>query len=191
MALGPTSARDRQIAEHNFVPTHVHPAATPSAAGFMSTTDKVKLEGVENGATADAGDTQGVWNTGTSNVERLISPSKLAAKLRNFFGMDGAAPAFACRGWVSFSEAGAVQGQGNVASVTKLGTGVYRINFATSLPTSTYAVSGAAAVSNANGTPITVCVQTKTVAALTVSIRYATSGSEGVLDAPASIAVFC
>lgn len=191
MALGPTSARDRQTAEHNFVPAHTHPAATTGTAGFMSTADKTKLDGIENAATANSGADQGVWNTGTSNAERLISPSKLLARLRNFLTMNGNAPAFACRAWVSFSVAGVVQAQGNVSAVTKLSTGVYRINFGADMPTSGYAVTGTAVVDSGGGTPVTVGVITKTVAALTISVRYSTSGSEGVLDAPVSLAVFC
>lgn len=62
-------------------------------------------------------------------------------------GLDatGSAPVFACRAWVDFDWNGSavvVQQTQNVASVTRLGTGNYRITFTTPMPTSTYVITG-------------------------------------------------
>lgn len=64
----------------------------------------------------------------------------------------GDAPVFGCRVWVNFNgTTGAISASGNVASITKNGTGDYTINFATALPDAKYAVSvSGPAVSGAN-----------------------------------------
>jgi hypothetical protein len=57
----------------------------------------------------------------------------------------GSAPIFACRAWVNFDGTTAspctIRGSGNVASVTKNGTGDYTINFATAMPDANYSIS--------------------------------------------------
>jgi hypothetical protein len=57
----------------------------------------------------------------------------------------GSAPLFACRAWVNFDGTTAspctIRGSGNVASVTKNGTGDYTINFTTAMPDANYSIS--------------------------------------------------
>ena len=47
-----------------------------------------------------------------------------------------------CRAWVNFNGTGtiAIKSSGNVSSITDLGNGQYRVNFATSLPDTNYAI---------------------------------------------------
>jgi hypothetical protein len=54
----------------------------------------------------------------------------------------GSAPLYACRAWVNFDGGGtvAIQGSGNVSSITDNGVGDYTVNFSTSMPISNYAV---------------------------------------------------
>lgn len=53
----------------------------------------------------------------------------------------GSAPIYACRAWVNFNGTGtpAVTAGGNVSSITDVGTGVWRVNFATAMPNANYA----------------------------------------------------
>ena len=95
----------------------------------------------------------------------------------------GNAPLFGCRAWVSFrySSGVVIQGSGNVSSVTRNNTGDYTINFATAMPTSTYAVAMAWATGNGrftwlyNGTFNTTADPTRTTGGF--RIYYADTGA--------------
>ena len=65
------------------------------------------------------------------------------------FNATGAAPVYACRAWVSFNGTGtvAIQGSGNISSITDNGVGLYTLNFTTSMPDTVYCVVGSAAQS--------------------------------------------
>ena len=54
----------------------------------------------------------------------------------------GSPPIYACRAWVNFNGTGtvAINGSGNVSSITDNGTGNYTVNFTTAMPDATYAV---------------------------------------------------
>lgn len=57
----------------------------------------------------------------------------------------GTAPIYFCRAWAEFSVAGAtvtLSGAGNVASITRISTGIYTVVFITNMNTANYAVSG-------------------------------------------------
>jgi hypothetical protein len=58
----------------------------------------------------------------------------------------GSAPYFGVRAWVNFNGTGtvAINGSGNVSSVTRNNTGDYTVNFAIALPNANYGVSGSA-----------------------------------------------
>ena len=55
-------------------------------------------------------------------------------------------PHFACRAWVNFDGTGtvAINGSGNVSSITDNGTGSYTVNFTTAMPDANYAASAMA-----------------------------------------------
>jgi hypothetical protein len=57
----------------------------------------------------------------------------------------GTAPSYLCRAWVKFNGTGtvAINGSGNVSSITDNGTGNYTVNFTTAMPDANYSVSGA------------------------------------------------
>lgn len=78
---------------------------------------------------------------GTNNTDTMT-----ALRLRDALNATGPAPVFAVRAWGDFTEAptgGAitVNGSGNVASVTRVSVGVFRITFATAMSNANYAVS--------------------------------------------------
>lgn len=85
-----------------------------------------------------------IQNTGSGGI-LLDSPNGVdfaGAKMPNPVGN---APLYGTRAWVNFYGVGAVganmtiRGQGNVSSVNKLGTGRYRVTFATAMPDANYA----------------------------------------------------
>jgi hypothetical protein len=63
-------------------------------------------------------------------------------KFNSGFGSVG--KAYGCRAWVRFNGTGtvAINGSGNVTSVTDNGTGLYTINFTTAMPDANYSVGG-------------------------------------------------
>lgn len=84
-----------------------------------------------NGLTANRtftlGDNGGVVVTDTS--------------LRTELNATGSAPIYAARAWVNFNGTGtvAIRASGNVSSITDNGTGIYTVNFTTSMPDANYA----------------------------------------------------
>jgi hypothetical protein len=69
--------------------------------------------------------------------------SAILAAVKTFFGASGDAPLFACRAWVSFVGTGtvAIDGSGNVSSITDIGVGNYTVNFASAMPDANYSVT--------------------------------------------------
>ena len=82
----------------------------------------------------------GANNTGsttikTNNTDAVTIDNSQNLKFNSGYG--SVATAYGCRAWVKFDGTGtlAVNGSGNVSSVTDNGTGIYVVNFSTSLPT--------------------------------------------------------
>jgi hypothetical protein len=75
----------------------------------------------------------------TSSTERMRLDSSGNLKFNSGYG--SVATAYGCRAWVNFDGTGTVsiRGHGNISSVTDLGTGEYRINFANNMPDVLYA----------------------------------------------------
>jgi len=71
----------------------------------------------------------------------LTSASDVAAsQIVDALNATGSAPIYACRAWVNFNGTGtvAINGSGNVSSVSDGGTGIYTVNFATAMPDVNY-----------------------------------------------------
>ena len=81
----------------------------------------------------------------------LSSVSNIEAQVKTATNATGTAPIYACRAWVNFNGTGtvAIRASGNVSSVTRNGTGIYTINFSSTMPDANYAVS----VSNGRPSP--------------------------------------
>ena len=71
----------------------------------------------------------------------LTDVSDIEPQVKTATNASGAAPIYACRVWVSFNGQGtvAINGSGNVSSITDNATGDYTVNFATAMPDSVYA----------------------------------------------------
>ena len=72
-----------------------------------------------------------------------------SAMVKSAINATGSTPIYAARAWVNFAGSnGAIRTDRNVTSVTRLGTGSYRVNFTTAMPpASNYCVTGALAAS--------------------------------------------
>jgi hypothetical protein len=65
-----------------------------------------------------------------------------SSEIKTALNANGSAPIYACRAWVNFDGSiAAIRSSGNVSSITKNGTGDYRVNFATAMPDTNYAVA--------------------------------------------------
>ena len=71
-----------------------------------------------------------------------------SAMVKSAINATGSAPIYAARAWVNFlGSNGSIRTDRNVTSVTRLGTGSYRVNFTTAMPSTNYSVTGALAAS--------------------------------------------
>lgn len=80
-------------------------------------------------------------------------------------GYGSPANAYGCRAWVNFNGTGtvAIRASGNVSSITDLGVGTYRVNFASTMPDANYsAVFSAGQFSVTMGTLLQVATYTTT-----------------------------
>ena len=77
---------------------------------------------------------------GTVATIENIPPGYEDQDALDLFNVTGSAPVYACRAWVNFDGTGtiSIRDSGNVSSITDLGTGVYRVNFATNMPDGNY-----------------------------------------------------
>jgi hypothetical protein len=93
----------------------------------------------------------------------------------------GSAPSYSARAWVNFNGTGtvAINGSGNVSSITDGGTGVYAVNFTTAMPDANYSVCGT--TSDFNSPNRMIAVQQNT-APSTSSVTVATFTTGGSLS---------
>lgn len=101
----------------------------------------------------------------------------------------GGMQAYACRAWVMFNGVPAtptIYASGNVSSVTKIGTGVYRVNFTNAMPDTNYCVSGCAQFDEANSNASTPLVGIRRIAGAVsaTSVDITTSDVWSVTAAP-------
>jgi len=76
--------------------------------------------------------------TSTSDTERMRLDSSGNLKFNSGYG--SVATAYGCRAWVNFNGTGtvAIRQSGNVSSITDVSTGIYRVNFTTSITDANY-----------------------------------------------------
>ena len=80
-------------------------------------------------------------NTGTSYTEQMRLNA--AGLLQFNSGYGSVATAYGCRAWISFNgSSGAINGSGNISSVSNNATGDWTINFSTSMPDGNYSIVG-------------------------------------------------
>lgn len=130
-----------------------------------------------------ATDAEAIAGTETA---KAISP----ATLRSGLNASGDAPVFACRMWVNFNGTGtlAVNGSGNVASVTDNGAGLYTITLTEALEDINYAI-----IANAGSTPGNAisCFENTNVTRTTSSFGIrVNNGGDSYDSTSVSVAVF-
>ena len=76
----------------------------------------------------------------------ITSASDIESQVKTATNATGSAPIYACRAWVNFNGTGtvAINGSGNVSSITDNNTGDYTVNFTNSMPDDDYCVAGSA-----------------------------------------------
>jgi len=107
----------------------------------------------------------------------------------------GSAPMYACRAWVNFDGTGtvAIRASGNVSSVTDVGVGNYRVNFATDMEDANYVVTGSisGATSNANRAAVVPLAGSRLSGSVEVDSRQGDQYYSEVFDnAEVNIAIF-
>jgi hypothetical protein len=112
---------------------------------------------------------------GTSDAERMRIDS--SGNLLFNSGYGSVATAYGCRAWVNFNGTGtvAMRASGNVSSITDNGTGLYTVNFATSMPDANYSMGGSALSSNTNTAAVVEPVTLSTSSAAMKTMRGATT----------------
>lgn len=127
-----------------------------ATTAFVTTADNLKanlaspaLTGTPTAPTASvATDTTQIATTAFVNAEISADVGVANSSLvKTALNASGSPPIYACRAWVKFNGTGtvAINGSGNVSSITDNGTGVYTANFTTAMPDANYAAVGAVA----------------------------------------------
>lgn len=97
--------------------------------------------------TTTVGDSEIGGGAGSNYTAIMSNASECARAVGTEFrfnsGYGSVATAYGCRAWVRFDGSGtvAINGSGNVSSITDRGTGQYTVNFSTALPDANFAVS--------------------------------------------------
>jgi hypothetical protein len=94
----------------------------------------------------DFGLEQSTSQTGDTYATRLLITQ--AGVLQFNSGYGSAATAYGCRAWCQYNQSATIIGAGNITSITVIGTGDVRLNFATAMVDSNYA---AVATTNESG----------------------------------------
>ena len=90
----------------------------------------------------------------------VTTATDLEPQVKDSLNATGTAPIYACRAFVNFDGTNTtIRDSGNVSSITDIGTGLYRCNFATAMPDANYTIAGFAQDSSmGSGTAGTVVV---------------------------------
>ena len=109
---------------------------------YQDTSKQWLLDNTNGGFTINgSGALSSTFMVNVSGSERMRIDS--SGNLLFNSGYGSAATAYGCRAWVTFvGSTVAINGSGNVTSVTRNGAGDYTINFVTSMPDINYEVSG-------------------------------------------------
>ena len=147
-----------------------------------------------NAATATtAGSATTATTAITATTATNATNAALAAEATKLAGTTGGAPSIACRAWVIFNGiTGAILGSANVTSVTKLGTGDYRITFTTAMASEFYAVNVSGYREAAGGNVVYAGLRGELPTTTTVRVGVGQEGSPiGVDKERVCVAVFC
>ncbi|QIG70816.1 putative tail fiber protein [Rhizobium phage RHph_I1_18] len=133
------------------------------------------------------------WQAGSNTTPSTPSPKDIADEVIALLNASGSAPLFACRAWVRFNGTGtvAINGSGNVSSITDLGTGTYQINFTTAMSSNDYcAIANATQANSASLEWQATCYDYQTTSVKVVTGQAGTSSSTIADNAVVSVAIF-
>lgn len=144
-----------------------------------------------NAATATTATTADSATTATTATN--ATNATLAAEATKLAGTTGAAPSIACRAWVIFNGiTEEILGSANVASVTKLGAGDYRITFTTAMDSEFYAVNVSGYRDVVWGNVVYACLRGELPTTTTVRVGVGREGAPtGVDNERVCVTVFC
>jgi hypothetical protein len=139
------------VSGETVTPTKLNTTAAPTVvvADNEVTTAKILDANVTNAKLASDIDASKL-TTGTLPIARIaddaVTNDKLslaanAGEIKKALNADNSPPIYACRAWVVFNGTTTpptILASGNVSSVSRTSTGVYLVNFATSMPDSSY-----------------------------------------------------
>ena len=118
--------------------------------------------------------------TGGSERMRIATDGQRSTNVVSTVGSSYSAlyPAYDCRAWVNFNGTGtvAIRASGNVSSITDNGTGIYAVNFASSMPDADYSAVASSSldqeirVDNYSTGAVRVVTDTAVTDAATVSV---------------------
>jgi hypothetical protein len=159
---------------------------TPAKLNSAAAPTVVLADGEVTDAKLATGIDASKLTTGTLPIDRIaddtVTDAKLslaanAGEVKKALNADNAPPIYACRAWVNFDgstvtnvggeDRCTIVGSGNVTKVVRTGTGAFTIHFTTSMPSTNYAVVGAA---NAGGGNAVINVSYNTRSAGTINI---------------------
>jgi hypothetical protein len=118
--------------------------------GTASPTAKLDVNGQMNATTAyiKSGGSSILYYDGSFTASRVGVGDQFAVDTSGNFrfasGYGSVATAYGCRAWVNFNGTGtvAIRASGNVSSITDVGVGYYRVNFANAMPDANYCITG-------------------------------------------------
>ena len=106
-------------------------------------------------------------------------------------GYGSVATAYGCRAWVNFNgSTNALNGSGNVSSITDNGTGDYTINFTSSLPDANYSLSFVGTVPSGASTNSFLIRNDSIFASGSFRAKIRTPGGDTLNDSPAATFIF-
>ena len=119
-----------------------------------------------------------------NGVDVASSPILNDTQLRSALNVSGTAPIYACRAWVNFNGAGtvAINGSGNVSSITDGGVGIYTVNFTAAMPDTNYAISSWQRYTTDNNKGVCSAQQSDLKTVLAVLVRTGTGSSATLTD---------
>jgi hypothetical protein len=132
----------------------------------------------------DFGLEQSTTQTGNTYATRLLITQ--AGVLQFNSGYGSAATAYGCRAWCQYDSTPTIIGSGNITSITVVGTGDVRLNFATALVDANFS---AVATTNESGGQPKFCNSTQPSTATIRIVTFNANGSTGWFEYN-SVAVF-
>lgn len=178
------------------VPNGSSTSAGVSVANNSSLTNASKIVMATNGST----DTQiisGVNGSGTYLPLSFYTNDTLAAQVTTAgnlsfnSGYGSVAVAYGCRAWVKFNGTGtvAINGSGNVSSITDTGIGTYTVNFTTAMPDTNYSVTSIAD-DNGGNNPFIITVRSSGYVTSNIQIGVWVSGIGRSDPTQVNVAIF-